>query len=296
MYPAGHHVAWWGKIPEVDHGRAAPGPEQHRWLCGVAACFQPDDRHLVCLASICRLKCMVHGPPQDSIGTVLEQLEGWDISVTPGEHCCCAYFASASAYVVPYTSFSLLSSFFLPSLPVPACSPHPAFLHLPSPFLLPPFYLSSLSFISPSTLLHLPSPSPFSPLRSPSINSPTPPHILSIFCCISKGNDVTDTARHRLRPEIPRSGTDSYCWLSHLGVHTPYATRRKPRYEANQVNTTFILQGSQSWGKLAVETWRVKTELTITTILHIIIITTSILDLGFKKIAPKILAHTKMHK
>jgi hypothetical protein len=61
--------------------------------------------------------------------------------------------------------------------------------------------------------------------------------------------------------EIPRSGTDSLpLWLGHLGVRAPYATRRKPRYEANQVwmNTTFISQGPQSWGKLAVKTWRVK--------------------------------------
>ncbi len=81
--------------------------------------------------------------------------------------------------------------------------------------------------------------------------------------------------------------------LGHVGVRAPYATRRKLRYEANQVwmNTTFILQGPQSWGKLAVETWRVKT--IIITILHIIIITTSILNLGFKTFAPKILAHTK---
>ncbi len=42
---------------------------------------------------------------------------------------------------------------------------------------------------------------------------------------------------------------------------------------------------------LAVETWRVKTKLIIITILHIIIITVSILNLGFKTIAPKILAH-----
>ncbi len=83
--------------------------------------------------------------------------------------------------------------------------------------------------------------------------------------------------------------------LGQLGVCTPYATRRKLRYEANQVwmNTTFISQGPQSWGKLAVETWQVKTELIIITILHIIIITTSILNLGFKTFAPKILAHTK---
>ena len=83
--------------------------------------------------------------------------------------------------------------------------------------------------------------------------------------------------------------------MGHLGVRAPYATRRKLRYEANQVwmNTTFISQGPQSSGKLAVETWRVKTELIIITILHIIIITTPILNLGFKTIAPKILAHTK---
>ncbi len=95
--------------------------------------------------------------------------------------------------------------------------------------------------------------------------------------------------------ETPRSWTDSCRWLSHLGVCAPYATRRKRRYEANQVwlNTTFISQGSQSWGKLAVETWRVKTELIITTILHITITTTSILNLGFKTIVPKTLAHTK---
>ncbi len=61
------------------------------------------------------------------------------------------------------------------------------------------------------------------------------------------------------------------------------------------LDTTFISQGSRSWGKLAVETWRVKTELIIITILHITTstTTTSILNLGFKTIAPKILAHTK---
>ena len=105
----------------------------------------------------------------------------------------------------------------------------------------------------------------------------------------------TDSDQNRMLEEIPRSGTDSCRWLSHLGVGAPYATRRKRRYEANQVwlNTTFISQGSQSWGKLAVETCRVKTELIIITILHIIIITASILNLGFKTYAPKILAHTR---
>ena len=60
-----------------------------------------------------------------------------------------------------------------------------------------------------------------------------------------------------LLEEIPRSGSDSLpLLLGHLGVRAPYATRRKRRYEANQVwmNTTFISQGPQSWGKLAVET------------------------------------------
>ncbi len=105
----------------------------------------------------------------------------------------------------------------------------------------------------------------------------------------------TDSDQNGMLEEIPRSGTDSYRWLSHLGVRTPYAAWRKRRYEANQVwmNTTFISQGPQSWGKLGVETWRVKAELIIITILHIIIITTSILNLGFKTIAPKILAHIK---
>ncbi len=108
----------------------------------------------------------------------------------------------------------------------------------------------------------------------------------------------TDPDQNGMLEEIPRSRTDSYRWLSHLGIRAPYATRRKLRYEANQVrmNTTFISQGSQSWGKLVVETWRVKTELIIITILHIIIITTSILNLGFKTIAPKILAPKCINK
>ncbi len=108
----------------------------------------------------------------------------------------------------------------------------------------------------------------------------------------------TDSDQNRMLEEIPRSGADSLpLWLGHLGVRAPYATRRKHRYEANQVwmNTTFISQGPQSWGKLAVETWRVKTELIIITIVHIIIIITSISNLGLKTNALKILAHTKMH-
>ncbi len=120
-------------------------------------------------------------------------------------------------------------------------------------------------------------------------------HVISLHEKLLFG---TDPDRNGVLEETPRSWSDSCSWLSHLGVRAPYATRRKRRYEVNQVwlNTTFISQGSQSQGKLAVETWRVKTELIIITILHIIIITTSILNLGFQKIAPKILVHTKMHK
>ncbi len=64
-----------------------------------------------------------------------------------------------------------------------------------------------------------------------------------------------------LLEEIPRF--PAFLLLGHLGVCAPYATRRKLRYEANQVwmNTTFISQGPHSSGKLAVKTWRVKTEL-----------------------------------
>jgi hypothetical protein len=109
----------------------------------------------------------------------------------------------------------------------------------------------------------------------------------------------TDSDQNRITWGNPQKWcSDSLSFLMGLlGVRAPYATRRKLRYEANQVwmNTTFILQGPQSSGNLAVETWRVKTELIIIiiTILHIIIITTSILNLGFKTFAPKILAHTK---
>ena len=58
-------------------------------------------------------------------------------------------------------------------------------------------------------------------------------------------------------------------------------------------NLYFARSAIVGWGKLAVKTWRVKTELIIITILHIIIITTSILNLGFKTFALNILAHTK---
>ncbi len=96
------------------------------------------------------------------------------------------------------------------------------------------------------------------------------------------------TVRHRPGLEWGTWGNPQELnWF--LPLIKPYATRRKRRYEANQVwlNTTFVSQGSQSWGKLAVKTWRVKTELIIISILHIIITTTSILNLSSKQLRQK---------
>jgi hypothetical protein len=53
------------------------------------------------------------------------------------------------------------------------------------------------------------------------------------------------------------------------------------------LNSTFISQGSRSWDKLAVETWRVKTKLIIITTLHIIITRMSILNLRLKQLRQK---------
>ncbi len=68
---------------------------------------------------------------------------------------------------------------------------------------------------------------------------------------------VTGTGSGLLE-EIPRSGIQisASTKKATIGVRAPYATRRKLRYEANQVwmNTTFISQGPQSSGFFAVET------------------------------------------
>ncbi len=90
------------------------------------------------------------------------------------------------------------------------------------------------------------------------------------------GTTFRDTGgvRHRPGPEwgtwgTPRSWTDSCCWLNHLVVRAPYETRRKCRYEVNKCGWTQpLFRKARSWGKLGVETWRVKTELIIITILH----------------------------
>ena len=66
------------------------------------------------------------------------------------------------------------------------------------------------------------------------------------------GCSAQTVTRIGLLEEIPRSGVQIPCLylMGHLGVRAPYATRRKLRYEANQVwmNTTFISQGPQSSG------------------------------------------------
>ena len=71
----------------------------------------------------------------------------------------------------------------------------------------------------------------------------------------------------------------------------------KLRYEASQsvVERNLYSTLSAIIG-LAVETWRVKTELIIITILHIIIITTSILNLDSKNICAKNIGAQNMHK
>ncbi len=101
----------------------------------------------------------------------------------------------------------------------------------------------------------------------------------------------TDPDRNRALEETPRSWTDSLPSKMHT-----LRDQAQTQVWSEQVwlDKTFISQGSRSWGKLAVETWRVKTELIIITILHIIITTKNInLKPKVKTIAPKILAHTQ---
>ena len=65
-------------------------------------------------------------------------------------------------------------------------------------------------------------------------------------------SSARDWDRKGLLEEIPRSGVQISASTKRatIGVRAPYATRRKLRYEANQVwmNTTFISQGPQSSG------------------------------------------------
>jgi hypothetical protein len=74
-----------------------------------------------------------------------------------------------------------------------------------------------------------------------------------------------------------------------LGVRASYAAHAQTQVKSEQVwlNTTFISRGLRLWDKLAVETLRIKTKLIIITILHIIITTTSILNLRLKQLRQK---------
>jgi hypothetical protein len=111
------------------------------------------------------------------------------------------------------------------------------------------------------------------------------------------------TVRHRPGPEWGSWGNPQELnWF--LPLIKPLRRTRSLRDPAQTqvwseqvwLDTTFISQGSRSWGKLAVETWRVKTELIIITILHITTTTTSILNLGFKTNCAKNIGAYKMHK
>jgi hypothetical protein len=118
--------------------------------------------------------------------------------------------------------------------------------------------------------------------------------------CLIETNWPLGVVRHRPGPEWGTWGDPQELnwFLPFIKPLSRTRTLRDPsqtQVYSKQVwlDTTFILQGSQSWGKLVVKTWRVKKELIIITILLIIITTISILNLSFKTIAPKILAHTK---
>ncbi len=103
-----------------------------------------------------------------------------------------------------------------------------------------------------------------------------------------------------LLEEIPRSGIQ----ISASTKRGHYRCTRSLCYQAqtpvwsessvDEHNLYFVR--SAIIGYLAVETWRVKTELIIITILHIIIITRSILNLDSKNICAKNIGAQNMHK
>jgi hypothetical protein len=104
-----------------------------------------------------------------------------------------------------------------------------------------------------------------------------------------------DWDRIRITWGNPQSGCTDICSYSKratVGVRAPYATSKTPVWSESSVDEhNLYFARSAIIGYLAVETWRVKTELIIITILHIIIITTSILNLGFKNICGLLYRH-----
>jgi hypothetical protein len=94
----------------------------------------------------------------------------------------------------------------------------------------------------------------------------------NFFICKSCQDDhnivIMPVVRHRPGPEWGTWGNPQELnWF--LPLIKPLRRTRSLRDPAQTqvwseqvwLNTTFISQGSRSWGKLAVETWRVKTEL-----------------------------------
>ena len=93
-------------------------------------------------------------------------------------------------------------------------------------------------------------------------------------------------------PQSACSDICSYSKRATVGVRAPMWPSETLIWSESSVDERNLYFARSTIIGLAVETWRVKTELIIITILHIIIITTSILNLGLKTFAPKILAHT----
>ena len=81
-----------------------------------------------------------------------------------------------------------------------------------------------------------------------------------------------------------------------VGVRAPMWPGKTPVWSESSVDERNLYFARSAIIGLAVETWRVKTELIIITILHIIIITTSILNLDFQNICAKNIGAYNMHK
>ena len=92
------------------------------------------------------------------------------------------------------------------------------------------------------------------------------PHLIKKkkFHLIVRSVFGTDPDRNRALEETPRSWTDSLPSKATKRTRTLRDPAQTQVWrEQVWLDITFISQGSRSWGKLAVETWRVKTELII---------------------------------
>ncbi len=108
-----------------------------------------------------------------------------------------------------------------------------------------------------------------------------------------------DWDRIRITWGNPQSGCSDICSYSKratVGVRTPMRPGETPVWSESSVDERNLYFARSAIIGLAVETWRVKTELIIITILHIIILTASILNLGFKNNCAKNIGAYNMHK